>query len=180
MVDAVALVAAVETHGLALLRYARYRTPTEEDAEDAVQETWMRAWRTRETLRGTGRELSSWLYRTTHNVVIDKARSRAAIPCTSLGEWMIAHGDALTHVGDLEEAVEHKLDLEAVRDAVKGLTDVERTALVCRVLCGLSTEETAREMGVGEEAVRSSLFRARQKVRKIVQRVVRGDTWAHD
>ena len=161
MADAAALVAAFETHGPALLRYARYRTPTEEDAEDVVQETWLRAWKAHETLWGSGRALSNWLYRTEHNVLIDQQRR------TRLVTWELLTDD-YEDGQNVEEVVEARMDVAAVRDAVGELTEAERTALVYRALYGISTAETAREMGVSEEAVKQDLLRARRKMRKVL------------
>ncbi|WP_346137225.1 sigma-70 family RNA polymerase sigma factor [Lentzea roselyniae] len=73
--------AIVETHGPGLLAYAARLTGGDfHRAEDAVQETWIRAWRNVEKLTEDHGSVRGWLMRVTHNVVVDQYRRRAARP----------------------------------------------------------------------------------------------------
>src|SRR6476619_2007962 len=71
-------------HAPALLRYAQWFTDDRAAAEDAVQETFLRAWRHLPRLLDDGRPLRPWLRRVLRHVLIDAARAARAPPATSI------------------------------------------------------------------------------------------------
>ncbi|GAA3677658.1 sigma-70 family RNA polymerase sigma factor [Lentzea roselyniae] len=76
-----AMEAIITTHGAGLLAYAtRLCRGDFHLAEDAVQETWIRAWRHVDRLTESQGSVRGWLMRVVHNVIVDQYRSRAARP----------------------------------------------------------------------------------------------------
>jgi RNA polymerase sigma factor (sigma-70 family) len=139
-----------------LLRYCS-RILSEERAEDAVQQTFVRAYG---AMRKNGAELSlkPWLYRIAHNTALNALRDRG-----------LRHEelpDQLDCVERPDQALERSQDLRAVVGAVQELPERQRDAIVLRELEGRSYEEIAAELGVTDGAVRQLLNRARNTLRK--------------
>jgi RNA polymerase sigma factor (sigma-70 family) len=139
-----------------LLRYCS-RILSEERAEDAVQQTFMRAYG---AMRKNGAELSlkPWLYRIAHNTALNALRDRG-----------LRHEelpDQLDGIERPDEALQRSQDLRAVLSAVQDLPERQRNAIVRRELEGRSYEEIADELGVTDGAVRQLLNRARNTLRE--------------
>jgi RNA polymerase sigma-70 factor (ECF subfamily) len=136
------------------------------DADDALQETMLRAW------RGIGRfepraELSSWLYRIATNVCLRMIEQRGRRDETSVDARLQPYPDVL-----LEPATP---ELEAERRETVGLAFVaamqllparQRAALVLRDVLGWSAREAADVLGVSVPAANSALQRARERVER--------------
>ena len=149
-----------------------------EDARDATQESYLRAYKYLKSYR-PGQDFHGWLYRITVNVCRDMMRTRRG------AEWFThaaSHDaererDALEAVAceaDTEEAAVLAQKRAIVRRALETLPEKERTALVLRDLEGLSTDEVARVMGSRPATVRSQLSTARGKVKVYCERFLRG------
>ena len=139
-----------------LLRYCS-RILSEERAEDAVQQTFVRAYG---AMRKNSAELSlkPWLYRIAHNTALNALRDRG-----------LRHEelpDQLDGVEQPDQAIERSQDLRAVVSAVQELPERQRDAIVLRELEGRSYDEIASELGVTDGAVRQLLNRARNTLRE--------------
>src|SRR4051812_45466768 len=130
-----------------LLRYCA-RILTEERAEDAVQQTFVRAYG---AMRKNGAELKlrPWLYRIAHNTALNALRDRG------LRHEQLS--DQLDGVERPDQALERTQGLEAVVSAVQDLPERQRDAIVLRELEGRSYDEIADELGVTGGAVRQLL-----------------------
>ena len=141
-----------------------------DDAEDAVQETMLRAWRARDTFGG-GPLLRAWLYRIATNVCLDviRRRSRRLTTMRSFAEvpWLQPYPD---HLLDEVAAVEDEPDVVAVTRetielaflaALQVLPPRQRAALIARDVLGWSAVETAGLLGTSVAAANSALQRAR-------------------
>ena len=120
------------------------------DAEDLVQETFLRAWRSRGTLRSAPRP---WLYRIATNACLDAiARRRDVLP-----------GEAIDQVADAgADPAERSPQMgTALLAAVQRLPPKQRTVLVLTDVLGWRAKETAELLGDSVPAVRSALQRAR-------------------
>ena len=139
-----------------IYRYCLKRLHSPEEAEDALQATYLNAWR---SLKG-GFEPDNarpWLYQIAANVCASALRAK--LGGTQLELRDPDELDALVHVDQPEsEAV---LDLT---EAVRELPDRQRRALVLRDWRGLAYDEIATEMAVSDAAVETLIFRARSKV----------------
>ncbi len=128
------------------------------EAEDAVQETLLRAWRGAERFEGRA-ALRTWLYRIATNVCIDtaKARSRRAVPVDQVPE-LAAAGPELDPA---ELALTRENARLALVAAVEKLAPRQRAALLLREVLRWRAAEVAELLGTSVAAVNSALQRAR-------------------
>jgi RNA polymerase sigma-70 factor (TIGR02960 family) len=140
-----------------------------DDAEDAVQETFLRAWRSRATF--DGQHLRAWLYRIATNVCIDviQTRKRQVPEMSSYAEvgWLTPYPDRL-----LDQIPSHEDEPDAVAvaretielaflAALQVLPPRQRAALLAREVLGLPAIETAALLETSVAAANSALQRAR-------------------
>lgn len=133
----------VATHAAAVTAYARAMTDDRWTADDAVQETFLRAWKHLDSFRGDG-SFEGWLIRICHNCVVDLVRVRAATPDDHLPEGTVAPD----HSGEVHDLIER---LPAEQREVVAL---------CGVL-GYDYAGAAEILDVPVGTIRSRLHRAR-------------------
>ena len=139
-----------------LLRFAHWLSRDRALAEDIVQESLLRAWRSREALKDPS-AARSWLLtivRREHARLYERKR----LELVSLDEAAEVRADG---------GAEDEDDLLTLRHALLRLPLDYREPLVLQVLGGFSTEEIARELSLSATAVLTRLFRARNKLRVI-------------
>ncbi len=145
-----------------LLAYARRRTPNATAAEDAVQETFLRAYRSIGRLSDDSR-LGPWLYRILGNVCIDDSHRR------SREMNKVAKFSADPVLTQMTPSVEHQLglgdDTSELTRALAGLPDGYREALTLRFVDELSYGEVAKASGLSEVNARARVSRARNAMR---------------
>src|SRR5579871_4727381 len=164
----------VEQHSRVIFRLAFRMTGNEQDAEDVVQETFLRAYKRLSDYEARA-SFSTWLYRIASNYSLDLIRSRRrheekrergsseerdilqVIPESSPGADRIVYGRQVN---------------DHVNAALEELTAQERTAFVLRHFEGLSIEEIGRSLGTGTNATKHSIFRAVQKLRRSLEPLV--------
>jgi RNA polymerase sigma-70 factor (TIGR02960 family) len=154
-----------------------------EDAEDLVQEAFLRAWRRRETYEGRS-SVRAWLYRIATNACLDALDKRPRRPSAS-GEiaWLQPYPDELLEqLPDRregpEEVVLAKETVElAFITAIQHLAPLPRAVLVLRDVLGCSAKETARLLETTEASVNSALQRARAGLRTNLPRD--REAWQH-
>jgi RNA polymerase sigma-70 factor (ECF subfamily) len=152
-----------ERYRVALTRRCTYMLGSRSDAEDAVQETLLRAWRHHERFQGRCR-LDSWLHRIATNVCVDmlNARSKRAEPVDP-ASLQSAPLEVATD-SDTDPA-EQTLTDEAFRlalvVAIERLPARQRAVLTLREVFGWRTSEVAELLGISAPAVNSLLQRAR-------------------
>jgi RNA polymerase sigma-70 factor (ECF subfamily) len=129
------------------------------DAEDAVQETFLRAWRASGRFEGRA-SLRTWLYRIATNVCLDAlARSaRRPVPIEELPEPMI---DISGEPDPFDRALTRETARSAVLAAVGLLPPRQRAALLLREVLSWRANEAADLLGTSTAAVNSALQRAR-------------------
>jgi RNA polymerase sigma-70 factor, ECF subfamily len=156
----------VERHRDELHAHSRRILRSPHDAEDALQEALLRAWRALPSFEGRS-SLRSWLYRIVTNTSLDVAQSRPrrVVPI-DLDE---ATPDDHWHAPALEPAVEGRYltreDFErALIAAVRLLPARQRAVLILREALGFSARETACRLGISVAAANSSLQRARARL----------------
>lgn len=164
----------VEQHSRALFRLAFRMTGNESDAEDVVQETFLRAYRQLDKYEARS-SFSTWLYRIASNYSLDLIRLRKrheekrergsdqerdilqTIPVNSPGPDRIVYSSQVQ---------------ERVNEALNELSPQERTAFVLRHFEGQSIEEIGEALGTGTNATKHSIFRAVQKLRRSLEPLV--------
>ncbi len=144
-----------------------------EDAEDTVQETFLRAWRRRETFEGRS-TFRAWLYRIATNACLDLLAKRRPEPATG-GEvlWLQPYPDRLLDELPADDADEPEA-LAVAREtielayvvAVQHLAPRPRAALILRDVLGWPAKDVAELLGDSVNSVNSALQRARAGMRE--------------
>ena len=170
--DEQAFGARVEPHRRELHLHCYRLLGSFEEAEDLVQEAFLRAWRRRETYAGRS-SVRAWLYRIATNACLDALDKRPRRPSAS-GEiaWLQPYpDDLLAQLPDRREGPEDvALAKETVElafiAAIQHLAPLPRAVLVLRDVLGCSAKETARLLETTEASVNSALQRARGGLRR--------------
>jgi RNA polymerase sigma-70 factor (ECF subfamily) len=154
-----------------LFRTARAILKDDAEAEDALQEAYLLAYRSLSTFRGDAR-LSSWLTRIVANEAFARLRKRtrrAAILPLHVDENVDGEFDATPEVSVMDQP-DHRAMREEMRRLIEAridaLPDSYRAVFVLRAVEELTVEETATSLGIPEATVRSRFFRARNLLRE--------------
>ncbi|MER6946125.1 RNA polymerase subunit sigma-70 [Nonomuraea sp. NPDC000554] len=152
-----------------------------DEAEDLVQETFLRAWRGRDSLRGES-ELRAWLYRIATNACLDHLRAHprrpqpravpvvadAGVepPAAKAVPWLQPYPDELLDLADV--VIERETIELAFLVAIQHLPPRQRAVLILRDVLGWSAQETAESLELTVAAVKSALQRARPTVKEVL------------
>ena len=141
-----------------LTAYCRRMLGSSIDAEDAVQETLLRAWRASARFEGRS-SLRSWLYRIATNVCLDAIgnAARRPVPVEELPEPM----DAYAEPDPSERALTHERLRLAILAAIGNLPARQRAVLLLRDVLSWRASEVAELLGTTTAGVNSALQRAR-------------------
>lgn len=173
----------VERHSRKVFRLAFRLMGNEEDAEDIVQESFLRAYRSLDRFQEQA-QFSSWIYRIASNHALDMLRSRKRRSEESLSK-PVANGEGRS-IGDRLASVEpgpERLTAgsqlqRTIHTALEELTAQERVAFTLRHFEGQSVEEIGALLQVSASATRNAVFRAVHKVRQALRPAERGaDIW---
>nr|WP_239514058.1 sigma-70 family RNA polymerase sigma factor [Streptosporangium sp. 'caverna'] len=174
----------IEPFRTELLAYCYRMLGSAHDAEDLVQDTYLRAWRAREQYDDTRSSLRTWLYRIATNACLTALQVRGRRPLPSglvaasdplgplvQGErvaWLQPLPDALLDAGDPAGTVVDRSSLRlAFAAALQHLSARQRGALVLRDVLGFSASEAAEILGTTVVSVNSSLQRARTRAKEV-------------
>jgi RNA polymerase sigma-70 factor (ECF subfamily) len=162
----------VRVHGGRLLCVAR-RLLGNEDAEDAVQEAFIKAFKAIGTFEERA-QLQTWLHRIVVNTALMKLRTRKRKPEESIDELLPAFQADGHQIAESREwsdaALERKETASLVRRAIASLPEQYRVVLVLRDLEERDTAETAAVLGTSTTVVKVRLHRARQALRTLLDR----------
>ena len=167
--DIEAFRALVQRHSRGLFHLAYRLTGNEQDAEDVVQETFMRAHRQLDRFESRA-GFGTWLHRIAANCAIDLTRSRRRRVQLREVSGREASGDPVEQLpadGPSQETLVFRSEVrQRVGDALDHLTSSERAAFVLRHFEEKSIEEIRTTLGLSENAAKQSIFRAVRKLRK--------------
>lgn len=135
---------------------------SQQDAEDAVQETFVRLARKADDFRGDS-ALSTWLYRVAHNVCTDHVRYDARRPATPVSDIVVL---AKNQTSADEYAAHDTAD--HIRHALDQLDDQSRMLLLLVAIDGLSYDQAAEATGLAVGTVKSKISRARLKLGQLL------------
>jgi len=157
-----------------VFRIANHITHSPEDAEDVVQEAFLKAYSNLEKFQEQSK-FYTWLVRIAVNEALMKLRKRRPERFVSLDEDVKTEDDSLPReVADWSPNPEQLYNQEELRDilsrTIQGLPPTFRTVFVLRDVEGLSTEETAEALELSVPAVKSRLLRARLQLRERLNR----------
>jgi RNA polymerase sigma-70 factor (ECF subfamily) len=161
----------VERHSRYLFGVAHRLTGSAADAEDVVQEAWLRAHRQLARFEARA-DVRTWLHRITVNCAIDAIRARRhredahdpldleTGPLSEQGAEGQVLPDRLAESGQIQVRV---------RQALGGLTALERAAFILRHMEGQSIEDIGTALGMKTSATKHSIFRAVRKMRQALE-----------
>jgi RNA polymerase sigma-70 factor, ECF subfamily len=153
----------VEQHSRSAFRLAYRMTRNEQDAEDVVQESFLRAYRHLGRFEARS-HFGTWLYRIVANCAVEHVRTRLSRQTRAPMEPI----DNLTPVAESpgpDRLAESSNVRERVDAALDGLSPLERAAFTLRHDEGRSIEEISRTLNLGRSAAKHAVFRAVKKLR---------------
>jgi len=158
--------ALVGRHGDALFRFATRTCGSDRDAEDALQDGLLAAWRGAGTFRGEA-SARTWLFQVVIHACRRRQRRRAGAP-ERHDDMDAAEGVAADERG-ADERVAAAQMAAALERALHELDEDGREVLLLRDVEGLSGEEAAAALGIGVPAMKSRLHRARLALKERVE-----------
>jgi RNA polymerase sigma-70 factor, ECF subfamily len=154
------LVALYDAHAPSVWRYVVHLTGDPAGADDIVQETLLRAWRTPRILADEPASTRSWMFTVARNLVIDDARS--ARRRHEIGVAEIPEGRQTDGTDALFESL-------LIEEALAGLDLEHRAVIVHAYYGGCSIAEVARRLGIPEGTVKSRLHYGLRALRLALQ-----------
>lgn len=159
-----------------LYRVARAILRNDADAEDAVQEAYVRAFTRLESFRGDA-SLATWLCRIVINEALSRLRARRETGDFTTIETAQAEAEIIpfplsSRSDDPEKTMAQRQILQLVEEAADRLPEDYRIVFVARVIEGMSIEETAELLGLRSETVKTRLHRARRLMREQLDRQI--------
>ncbi len=150
----------VERHGRTLFRVAYRITRNEGDSEDAVQESFLRAYRNLDRFDERA-SFGTWIQRIAANYSLDLVRRRKRV---------VEQGDEFPEVVDTAPQPDRLLESARIRETLgrgmESLSEQEREAFVMRHIEGQSIPEISERLSIGSSAAKHSVFRAVEKLRR--------------
>ena len=157
-------------HGPELYRFAMRSLGDRGLAEEAVQETFVRAWRASDRFDDALGSLRTWLFAIVRNVVIDLSRARAVRP--GLSSVDVSSDDGLF----IDDAFDQVLTAWQVEEALRMLSEEHRAALVEVHYKGHAYTEVAASLGVPVGTVKSRVYYALKAMRLALEEL----GWSRD
>jgi RNA polymerase sigma-70 factor (ECF subfamily) len=172
--DAPAFSELVKRYESKVFRLAQHVTQNREDAEDVLQETFLKAYEHLDQFRGDSK-FYTWIVRIAVNQALMKLRRRKSDKAVSLDETIDTGEDTLVReIAAWDENAEQRYSREEIGgildSAVQSLEPLYRSVFVLRDIEDLSTEETAEALDLSVPAVKSRLLRARLQLREKLTR----------
>lgn len=132
-------------------------------AEDLTADVFLKLLEAIKSSQAPRTNLSAWLYRVAHNLVVDYFRRRSGGESTPLEERLVAAGDDLTMV------VEKKLAQQQLRAAISHLTTDQQQVIILKFVEGLSNAQVGQVLDKTEGAVKSLQHRALASLQRIME-----------
>jgi RNA polymerase sigma-70 factor (ECF subfamily) len=159
--DKTAFAELVECHGARVLALAQRILQSRADAEDIVQEVFVRSWQQAAQWKPGQAQYGTWLHRVTVNLSLNHLTRVSA----RFQEYAAGHEDIPDSAPTPERALESGEIGSSVLDAVGRLPPNQRIAIGLRYSSGLSVREIGQAMSLSDKAVESLLVRAKKTLR---------------
>ena len=167
--EAQAVRAIIRSHNQRLYRLVRAVLRNNADAEDVLQEAYLRAFANLGSFQGEA-SLSTWLSRIALNAALMRLRAqkrmKRAAPAPELAKAEIIPFPHASSTADPERVMAQRQLLHLVEEATDALPETFRLVFVARVIEGLSVEETASLLDLPAATVKTRLHRARKLIRR--------------
>lgn len=173
--DEAAIRSIIKSNNRRLYRLARGILRNDVEAEDVVQETYVRAFTHLDSFRGES-SLSTWLARIAMNEALGRLRSRrdsvewTSLPPGTLEAQIIQF--PLSASSDPEKTMAQREIQHVVEHAIDDLPEAFRIVFITRVIEGMNVEETAEILDLKPETVKTRLHRARVMLRDNIEKKV--------
>lgn len=172
--DVVAFEQLIKKYDRNVFRIAQHITQNREDAEDVVQDAFLKAYQKLDQFQGNSK-FYTWIVRIAVNEALMKLRKRKSDKLVSMDEDVETDEGTITReFADWSPNPEQQYNQAELNDilsrTIQGLPASFRTVFVLRDVEGLSTEETAEMLGLSVPAVKSRLLRARLQLRERLSR----------
>jgi RNA polymerase sigma-70 factor, ECF subfamily len=174
--DEAAIRSIMRTNNRRLYRLARGILRDDSEAEDVVQETYVRAFTHLQDFRGDS-SLATWLARIAMNEALGRLRRRrpgiewTSLPPGALEAQIIQFPNSATSA-DPEKSMAQREIQQVVERAIDELPDAFRVVFITRVIEGMNVEETSEILGLKPETVKTRLHRARNLLRDNVEKKI--------
>lgn len=173
--DADAFSSLVAKYERRVYRMARQITQNDEDAEDVLQDTFLKAYEHLKSFQGQSK-FYTWLTRIAVNESLMKLRKRKSDRTVSMDDNIETEEESIVReIAVWDGTPEDRYGQEELRaildDAIRSLKPIFRTVFVLRDVEELSTEETAEMLNLSIAAVKSRLLRARLQLREKLTRI---------
>ena len=172
--DVVAFEQLIKKYDRNVFRIAQHITQNREDAEDVVQDAFLKAYQKLDQFQGNSK-FYTWIVRIAVNEALMKLRKRKSDKLVSMDEDVETDEGTITReFADWSPNPEQQYNQAELNDilsrTIQGLPASFRTVFVLRDVEGLSTEETAEMLALSVPAVKSRLLRARLQLRERLSR----------
>jgi RNA polymerase sigma-70 factor (ECF subfamily) len=173
--DEAAIRAIMQANNRRLYRIARGILRNDGEAEDVVQETYVRAFTHLESFRGDS-SLATWLARIAMNEALGRLRKQrpsvefSTLPPGALEAQIIQFPLAASE--DPEKTMAQREIQHVVEHAIEDLPEAFRIVFITRVIEGMNVEETAELLDLKPETVKTRLHRARTMLRENVEKKI--------
>jgi RNA polymerase sigma-70 factor (ECF subfamily) len=137
----------------------------EDDAEDVVQESFIRIWNHLQDF-DPETKFTTWMYRIVINLCYDKAKTNKRRAHVFSRFSNDASGEHWTVHSDMEQELSNREMVALIKSLADGLSEKQRMIFLLRDLQDLTIEEVADITGMSESAIKTNLFYARQNIRK--------------
>ena len=166
----------VERHSQQIFRVAYRMTGNEHDADDVVQEAFLRAYRQIDRFEERA-NFGTWLHRIAVNCALDLLRARGRMDRHYGGDPEDAEMSGAIRTDAQQDRLLMSAELgKQVAAAMEQLSGNERTAFVLRHFEGMPVEEIGKTMGIQVNAAKHTIFRAVRKLRQSLEPFVRSST----
>jgi RNA polymerase sigma-70 factor (ECF subfamily) len=153
-----------KTYFLRILNYVCYRVNNRHDAEDLTSQIFIKLFSKMEYYQEDKAPLSAWIFCIARNTVTDYYRSHGRQPCASL--------DDIVELADPCDGPDRLLDAEEMRRSLHGALQIlgerEQKIIKLKFWRGFSNRSIAKMLGIGESNVGVILYRAVQRLRRIL------------
>lgn len=148
----------IEAHSKDLYKYALWLCKDKVMAEDVMQETFLRAWKSLDSLR-EAKAAKGWLF-----TIFRREHARQF----ERKQFQYKEVESMDSIADAQMGYDDRPEAFALRNALKRLPEDYREPLEMQVLGGFSCDEIAKILDISSSAVMTRLFRARKKMRQIL------------
>lgn len=147
----------VDAHAAEIYRYLWRMMQNEQDAEDCLQEAFLKAYLAYDRLEGSA-NYRAWLYRIAGNTARTRLRGR-------LRTGILISEDLADTSLPIEQQAQNQQQLEAVKDAIQALPHKQRESLILRKYQELSYEEIGTILDISVEGARANVYQGLRKLR---------------